>query len=304
MLSDYSVRYYVEDSVLCHEFDIDYPIGEWWQFADNVANIVEDSDGRDMVYTVSAGSTVNDMDFYFYYMGADLGSSGMNYNFLSLSGYSKYNTISFGASFDFSMTCFTPPAGTIAVKWQCRVKCYDESFNYLDVLTLEKSYTLAGGSTTGNTFNEVFDFELIDDVAYIVPYMWLSVDPSATTFETDMSVRASCLSNLFITVRSDADSSDDLISGTPEQNEAADNANDTLTGSREELEDLADQMDQLVKPDPSDLSSGLQSYVDTESTSAFTEVLHNISNSGIVVTMMCIACTIVLSSYVLFGKRV
>lgn len=289
----------VSGDTLTDYFGFDTLSGSWHTFANNY--YVSGVDDIKTTYTVSSGSALNDVDFYYYFMGSGSSNGVMKYNYLSLGNYRSYNTISLGASFDFSMVCHNPPGCDITVKWQCRIKYYDEDMKELGVLTSEESSVLIGDSTSGKTFSTTFDIEIPSGACYLVPYLWLSVDPALNVISTDMTIRADRTSPLYIMVTSPSNLSDEDI------------AEGELDDANGKLEDTGDHIGDAIG-DYNDINSQLPSAPSDFSDVVDDDQLNNAINdaqkifdwdkSGLnfMFAPMTLSLGLAVLFYVVFGK--
>lgn len=96
---------------------------------------------------------------------------------------------------------------------------------------------------------------------------------------------------------------DDLINGTPEQNEQVDQAVDGMQSSTDKLGELGDTLNSVEKPDAGDIDVSINSLIPQTSLLAYTRPILAIWNNDTAVAMVMIVLTLVLISWVMFGKK-
>lgn len=78
---------------------------------------------------------------------------------------------------------------------------------------------------------------------------------------------------------------------------------DEAASQRDQLDSMNQSMNQVVKPDVGNLQMDIQAVVDPSATNYLTSSLSGLSGNSLIVQMMCIALTIALVGYVLYGKK-
>lgn len=267
-LTDYVYEVVKNEDTTYVDFRIDHPDGGWWQFVNSGSTYVE---GTSMSYVIHPGTSITQMDFYYYYLGAEH-DGAFGYNYLSLGTYNRYNTISIDCVFDFSMVAYDASAGSIPVEWESHVKYYDAEFNYLGVVEEVYSVTLPGDGTSGSGLDLTVHLDLPDGAAYIVPYQRLSFDFTSYTFTKYMTINAKRENYLQIGVLFESELTEEEI----EENIASDglnnatgdldNAGDVLGGAMDDYNDITEQLptvpDDFTDIAPSDdLDSSIQDAV-------------------------------------------
>ena len=281
------------------------------------SGVISDS-GNQLSFSPGVGN-YDYFEFYYYFLGGLYGDSGIEYNYLDVSMILDQRVISLSFNFDFLLSWFRSPDGDISICWEPHVKFYDKDFKYLGVAEAPTNVIGTGGGTSGSSFSDTleyeFDFVTPEGTVYVVPYQRISVNPGGSSFSDDFSITILSRGSWHIRTAYEnldkddehyqavQDKLDDIMSGTPEQNEAAGDAMGELGNQKDQISDAVDQMNQMVKPDPSGLSSGIDLVVDTDSNAAYLGVLGRISSSTFVVSLMTICAGMWLCSYVLFGKR-
>lgn len=96
---------------------------------------------------------------------------------------------------------------------------------------------------------------------------------------------------------------EDLLQGTPEQNQAADEAVGTLQGSGNKLNDLNDSLNSVEKPDVSEFDVSIDSLIPSTSLTALTTPILAFWENDTLKAMLVIVLTLVLVSWVFFGKK-
>lgn len=96
---------------------------------------------------------------------------------------------------------------------------------------------------------------------------------------------------------------DDVINGTPEQNEQIDNAVDEMQGAVDRLEQAGEAMNSIERPDMSDIDISIDSFVPQTSLLAYTSPILTFWENDTLLAMVTIVCTLVLVSWVFFGKK-
>jgi hypothetical protein len=93
-----------------------------------------------------------------------------------------------------------------------------------------------------------------------------------------------------------------IINGTPEQNQQVGDANDKMESAGDKLGDLNDQM-QVEKPDTEDMDVSIDSLVPGTSILAYTQPILEFWENPTLKAMLIIVMTLVLVSWVMFGKK-
>lgn len=96
---------------------------------------------------------------------------------------------------------------------------------------------------------------------------------------------------------------ENLQNGTPEQNEIVDSAVDDMNQAGDKLGELGDSMSSIEKPDTSDIKVGINDLVPETSLLAYTAPILQIWNNDTLVAMLVIVVTLVLVSWIFFGKK-
>lgn len=94
----------------------------------------------------------------------------------------------------------------------------------------------------------------------------------------------------------------DILNGTPEQNESANNAAGVLGDKGEQLGNLAGDI-QPNKPNLDSVSTNVSDIVPSTGVSFLTSAISPFANNELVIKLLVIVATLILVSYVLFGKR-
>ena len=246
-LTDYSYETIRNEDTTYVDFRIDNPDGGWWQFVNSGSKYIS---GYEMMYDIPAGSSFYQMDFYYYYLGAE-DNGAFEYNYLSLGSYNRYNTLSVDCVFDFTLTYFDSSSGNFSIVWESHVKYYDADFNYLGVVEEAKEITLSGGGTSGNNFDLLMNLDIPDGAAYIVPYQRLSFDFSSYSFTREMSIKVHRdeyfqLGVLFETELSDEEVWDNIVTeGINNASGEIENSGDILGGAVDDLTDTSSKLPTL-----------------------------------------------------------
>lgn len=95
----------------------------------------------------------------------------------------------------------------------------------------------------------------------------------------------------------------DLITGTPEQNEAVDGAVDQMQQAGDDLKDLGSSMSNVPKPDPGDINVSIDQFVSPGTMLAYTQPFLSLWENPTMLSMLIIVLTLVLVSWVMFGKK-
>lgn len=95
----------------------------------------------------------------------------------------------------------------------------------------------------------------------------------------------------------------DLITGTPEQNEAVDGAVDKMQQAGDDLKDLGSSMSTVDKPDPGDINVSIDQFVSPGTMLAYTQPFLSLWENPTLLSMLIIVLTLVLVSWVMFGKK-
>ena len=95
---------------------------------------------------------------------------------------------------------------------------------------------------------------------------------------------------------------DQIMNGTPEQNESANNAAGILGNKGEQLGDLAGAI-QADKPDLGSVNTNVGDLVPSSGVNTLTSAISPIANNDLVIKVLVMVATLILVSYVLFGKR-
>ena len=95
---------------------------------------------------------------------------------------------------------------------------------------------------------------------------------------------------------------DSVINGTPEQNESANNAAGVLGDKGEQLGNLAGAI-QPDKPNLDSVNTNVSDLVPSTGLNSLTSAISPIANNELVIKILVMVATLILVSYVLFGKR-
>lgn len=95
----------------------------------------------------------------------------------------------------------------------------------------------------------------------------------------------------------------DLITGTPEQNEAVNGAVDQMQQAGDDLKDLGSSMSNVPKPDPGDINVSIDQFVSPGTMLAYTQPFLSLWENPTMLSMLIIVLTLVLVSWVMFGKK-
>lgn len=98
------------------------------------------------------------------------------------------------------------------------------------------------------------------------------------------------------------DQNESLINGTPQQNAAVSDANDEMITAGDKLGELTDQME-VEKPDTEDIDVSIDSFIPETSILAYTGPILAFWNNDSLKAMLIIVLTLVLVSWVMFGKK-
>lgn len=96
---------------------------------------------------------------------------------------------------------------------------------------------------------------------------------------------------------------DDIVNGTPEQNEQIDNAVDEMQGAVDRLEQAGEAMNSIERPDMSDIDISIDSFVSQTSLLAYTSPILVFWENETLLAMVTMVATLVLVSWVFFGKK-
>lgn len=121
-------------------------------------------------------------------------------------------------------------------------------------------------------------------------------------FNTQMTVR---IDDSYLTLDQNQtiiDQNNTIINGTPEQNQQINDANDKMESAGDKLGDLNDQM-QVEKPDTEDMDVSIDSLVPGTSILAYTQPILEFWENPTLRAMLIIVMTLVLVSWVMFGKK-
>lgn len=106
------------------------------------------------------------------------------------------------------------------------------------------------------------------------------------------------------------DGIDDVINGTPEQNEIADNVNDNLNQAGDavqnaggQLGSFGDQLSAIDKPDADSFNVSVDGLVPYQALLAYTAPIQTLWENPTLLGMLMIVMTLVIISWVFFGKK-
>lgn len=94
----------------------------------------------------------------------------------------------------------------------------------------------------------------------------------------------------------------DILNGTPEQNESANNAAGVLGDKGEQLGDLAGAI-HADKPNLDSVNTNVGDLVPSNGLNTLTSAISPIANNELVIKVLIMVATLILVSYVLFGKK-
>lgn len=224
--------------------------------------------------------------------------------------------IAYNFTFDVTLTWDNADGEPFSIQLHC--------YHYLDIYDADGNYirtdTVASTVTSYDVDATDVGLQLTDTIyvsgsfpavaAYVRPRLRFSVYNSGTLHMVELIVQGghTALSVDINTVLENSnqmaaikDKLNDILTGTPEQNEDADNAKDELDNKKDQIEDLVDQMTPS-KPDTDSVDTDIGAIAGDVSTELLADGLAPILNHEIILSMLTIVCAVCLVGYVLFGK--
>ena len=152
---------------------------------------------------------------------------------------------------------------------------------------------------------EVTNFTLSMSVSDLY---WMEVETGKTNailsaVKTQLEENGQKLDDIISGVEENGEKLDDIVNGTPEQNEQIDNAVDEMQGAVDRLEQAGEAMNSIERPDMSDIDVSIDSLVPQTSLLAYTSPILAFWDNDTLLAMVTIVCTLVLVSWVFFGKK-
>lgn len=96
---------------------------------------------------------------------------------------------------------------------------------------------------------------------------------------------------------------DDVIGGTPEQNNQVNNALNGMQDSNDKLDQMGDTLNSVEKPAVEDMNVGITDLVPETSLLAYTSPILALWENNTLLAFLIIVLTLVLVSWVMFGKK-
>lgn len=209
------------------------------------------------------------------------------------------------------------------------VQYYDENYKYISTQWIDKEYTFTPGNVETFTYNlEDITFTLdkpknakfalfrmilnFDAFYFHQNYSTLSVDIGDFVFDMRISsayremLQAEENSRLMNEINNQLaeqnKTMEDILNGTPEQNEQISGAVGEMGSAGDKLGDLSDQM-QVEHPDASNMNVSINSFIPETSLLAYTGPILAFWENDSLQAMLIIVLTLVLVSWVMFGKK-
>lgn len=189
---------------------------------------------------------------------------------------------------------------------------YDENGKYLDTVSLR----VEGAIKSDSADHFGFDYEIEGTIplnAYaILP--WFKLDCWLGDYDPDLRIEVAISpSTLKMSTAVDSiveqshqmevikDKLNNILTGTPEQNESANNSAGTVEDQKDQIQDLVDQMTPS-KPDTSVVDPDINAWAGDEATALFADGMSDILNNSLILGMLSIVSVVCFIGYVLFGK--
>lgn len=190
---------------------------------------------------------------------------------------------------------------------------YDKDGNYLDTVSLTVAYDAIqhdGNSAQGYTFNITGTVPL--DAYAVLPwfkldlwfgenvhhhYLYVTLTPGTLKMSTavdsivEQSHQMTVIQNKL----------DDILTGTSEQNENANNSAGTVEDQKDQIEDLVDQMTPS-RPNTDHIDTDINAIAGADATALFADGMSGILNHPLILSMLSIVAVVSFIGYVLFGK--
>lgn len=99
------------------------------------------------------------------------------------------------------------------------------------------------------------------------------------------------------------DKLDTIIDGTPEQQATAAEKSDEAANMRDQVQDMISQKDSVVKPDAADIDMDISDVVDDDSVSMLTSSIAPIYDMPVVTNYFAVFGSVLVISFILFGKK-
>lgn len=99
------------------------------------------------------------------------------------------------------------------------------------------------------------------------------------------------------------DKFDQLINGSSESNQAAEDFQDQAAEQDQQLDEMTQIMDSVEKPDPGDINMDLSTVVDSDTITLATTGLSAALGNTVILKVLIMAITFALIGFVLYGKR-
>lgn len=175
------------------------------------------------------------------------------------------------------------------------------------------SYELYGGMSFYFNFK---DLGLPASAVGLIPIYYLSNVPwyPSTVFSAEynfsigfsmsaLQLEAQKSDQIQNTLDSINSSMNDMVNGTPDQNQQVDDALGSLNGSADELEQLGDSMSNVDKPDLNSSDFSANALVPQTSLTTLAKPIQALWENHTLLAMLTIVVSLVLVSWVFFGKK-
>lgn len=192
---------------------------------------------------------------------------------------------------------------------------YDKDGNYLGQYYGEKRVIdFPYGGEMGFVFSTNTDFILPNDVYYILPFTTLSftfaqlgaddyMSYEVTGQGFSMSTDINMIYEDSETGKQIAEKLDEIIDGPSDVTGDVDDIVGGTSDQKDKVDNLLDEMNQMNKPDPGDINVSIDNIVDSKGSEYLASSVGAIAQHSLVQTVLLIVGTILVLSYVLFGKR-
>lgn len=267
-------------------------------------------------FSCTIGDDINKLNIYLAPFGTEIGAYDRAYT----GRYLSMDNIPSDAEFylQFGVTTSSPDSFTIS---RIQERVYSVNDSYASMYSMN---TYPGGEPGSFAVSTVFD--AVDAQGWFPEYIMYLQSGGTTfagttisfevySFRLEVSISSlyrlqeqSGITNDLLTevnkqLEEQGKTMEDILNGTPEMNDKVDSAVDDMNNAGEKLEELGESLSNVEKPNTDNLEVGIDSFLPETSFLAYTAPIRNLWENDSLVGMLIIVLTLVLVSWVFFGKK-
>lgn len=186
-----------------------------------------------------------------------------------------------------------------------KVSCVGLLFDEYDTVTFSCRMRNFQVKTTVSATVELLGFEAYLRVPTDFYQKWLQPGRDELQDKNNLLLQNQeiLLNNMIEEQQTTNEKMDDVIGGTPEQNEQISGALDGMEDSTDKLDQMGDTLNSVEKPAVEDMNVGITDLVPETSLLAYTSPILALWENKTLLAFLIIVLTLVLVSWVMFGKK-